>query len=202
MHSSNPSQTLILASTSRYRAELLGRLGIPFQTAAPRVNEAHRDKEPPETRAARLAREKSVALAAQFPEAVLLGSDQVASLKETPTTLFDKPGTEANAIETLLNLRGKSVHFHTALCLHHPSSARFIEHTDLTSVEVRADLTEEAIARYVHADDPLQCAGAFKVESLGIALFTAVRSEDPSALIGLPLIATASGLRDLGFAVP
>jgi len=234
MHTKHTPTALVLASTSRYRAELLGRLGLSFTSAAPQVDEAHRSNEPPATRAIRLAREKSVALAAQFPGAVLIGSDQVAalegsiegtiegtiegsiedtmdgpmngsmngSMKASPEQLFDKPGTESNAIETLMSVRGKTVNFHTALCLHHPASDTSIEHTDITAVDVRMDLDEETITRYVKADNPLDCAGAFKVEALGIALFTAVRSEDPTALMGLPLIATANGLRSFGYQVP
>jgi len=218
MHTKHTPTALVLASTSRYRAELLGRLGLSFTSAAPQVDEAHRLNEPPAERAIRLAREKSVALAAQFPGAVLIGSDQVAalegsiedtmdgpmngSMKASPVQLFDKPGTESNAIETLMSVRGKTVNFHTALCLHHPASDTSIEHTDITAVDVRMDLDEETITRYVKADNPLDCAGAFKVEALGIALFTAVRSEDPTALMGLPLIATANGLRSFGYQVP
>ncbi len=218
---------LILASTSRYRAELLGRLGVAFETAAPKVDECHQPNEPPAKRAQRLAREKSMALAAQFPHGLLIGSDQVAALADAeqvggskassataktltdalpkplpPVEIFDKPGTESNAIETLMSLRGKSVNFYTAVCLHNPATHALIEHTDVTSVDVREDLTDAAIRRYVQADDPLDCAGAFKVESLGIALFTAVRSEDPTALMGLPLIAVAAALRSFEFEVP
>ena len=170
MHTPNTPMTLILASTSPYRAELLGRLGLRFETQSPGVDESHRENEPPHLRALRLAREKSVALAAQFPEAILIGSDQVAVLDEG-LDLFDKPGTAAKAIDTLMSLRGKTVNFYTALHLFQPATNTTFEHTDTTCVDVRQDLTQSAIARYVKADDPLNCVGAFKVESLGIAVF-------------------------------
>lgn len=196
----HPSQQpLVLASTSRYRAESLRRLQLTFNTAAPMVDEAHLTGEPPERRAARLAKTKAQALSDQFPNSILIGSDQVASCRGE---VFDKPGTMDKAVSTLKTLRGQSVDFHTAVCVYENQTGICLEHTDLTCVQVRADLTDDAITRYVQIDSPLDCAGAFKVETLGISLFDAVRTDDPTALIGLPLIALAKALRELGLDVP
>ena len=190
---------LALASTSRYRADSLQRLNIPFSVAAPNVDERHVPAESPPDRAARLAKAKAQALTAEFPNTVLIGSDQVASCQGR---VFDKPGNAEKAVQTLLSLRGESVDFHTAVCVYHSRTHEGIEHTDLTRVQVRADLTETDIIRYVQTDLPLDCAGAFKVETVGISLFDAVHTEDPTALIGLPLIAVAKALRAFGFCVP
>lgn len=194
---STPS--VVLASTSRYRADSLRRLNLAFQSAAPLIDEAHLDSEPPGNRAARLANAKALALISQFPHSVLIGSDQVASCNDE---VFDKPGSEERAVAMLMALRGHSVDFHTAVCVHHAQTGHSIEHTDLTRVQVRKDLTDKEIARYVQSDLPLDCAGAFKVETLGISLFTAVSTDDPTALIGLPLIAVARALREFGLNVP
>jgi len=197
MPTKNPS--LVLASTSRYRAESLSRLNIAFETAAPKIDEMHRPSEPPSCRAARLASAKAVELCTQFPHSILIGSDQVASHNDK---VFDKPGSEERAVATLMTLRGLSIDFFTAVCVHHTRTGQSIKHTDLTRVQVRSDLTHEEIVRYVNADLPFDCAGAFKVEALGISLFTAVQTEDPTALIGLPLIAVAKALREFGLSVP
>ncbi len=201
------TKTLILASTSTYRADLLRRLNVPFETASPQVTEEHITGELPANRAARLAKAKASALATQFPNAILIGSDQVAACEHQ---IFDKPGTATNALSTLMALRGKTVDFHTAVCIvvtDENASAKtkytcLMEHTDLTQVDLRSDLTEPEIQRYIEVDQPLDCAGAFKVETLGISLFNTVRTKDPTALIGLPLIAVAKGLRESGFQIP
>lgn len=200
MDSSPPP--LILASTSRYRRELLQRLRIPFEAAAPNVDEAHRSTELPADRATRLASAKAQALTHDFPNAVLIGSDQVAAHGHR---VFDKPGTTLVAEQTLDALRGESVVFHTAVSVVKTDNTEVVDrfnYLDQTTVKVRADLTVDEISRYVNADQPLDCAGAFKVESLGIALFDAVHTEDPTALIGLPLIAVARALRQLGYSTP
>ncbi len=196
---------IVLASTSRYRATLLQRLNLPFQTQSPDVDEAHVAGETPADRAARLARDKACALAGEHPDSLLIGSDQVAAFGNE---VFDKPGTVEKAVHALMALRGQRVDFHTALCVYRsatPSGVPHqtcVEHTDLTTVVLRPDLTLEEITRYVDTDQPLDCAGAFKVETCGIALFDAVHTSDPTALIGLPLIAVARALRGFGVRVP
>ena len=190
--------TLVLASTSRYRAKSLRRLQLLFESAAPNVDEAHRLGETPSLRATRLAQAKATALKSQFPHAVLIGSDQVAACD---TEVFDKPGNQDNAVTMLMSQRGRCIEFHTAVCVHHAPSNTNIEHSDVTRVSVRSDLTQDDIVRYVAADQPLDCAGGFKVESLGIALFERVQTDDPTALIGLPLIGVAKALRTFGLSL-
>lgn len=205
---------LILASTSRYRRELLARLALPFDQARPEVDETPQPGEAPPALARRLARAKAEAVlgradavldASGDPDAPAthaarwsLGSDQVATFDGTP---IGKPGTRERAIAQLQAMRGHAVHFHTALCLA-GSDGRRLEAEDTTVVRFRTDLSDAEIARYVDIEQPLDCAGSFKSEGLGIALFDAVESRDPTALIGLPLIATARLLREAGFGVP
>lgn len=202
---------LILASTSRYRRELLARLGLPFDQARPEVDETPLPGEAPPALARRLARAKAEAVLARTAGAAdasgrtgadatrwSLGSDQVATFDGAP---IGKPGTRKRAIAQLQAMRGRTVRFHTALCLA-GSNGRRQEAEDVTVVHFRADLSDAEIARYVDAEQPLDCAGSFKSEGLGIALFDAVDSRDPTALIGLPLIATARLLRAAGFEVP
>lgn len=202
---------LILASTSRYRRDLLARLGLPFEQARPEVDETPQPGEAPPALARRLARAKAEAVLARpagtadvygrtGADAAVwsLGSDQVATFDGTP---IGKPGTRERAIAQLQAMRGRRVEFHTALCLAGDDGRR-LEAEDTTVVRFRADLGEAEIARYVDAERPLDCAGSFKSEGLGIALFDAVENRDPTALIGLPLIATARLLRQAGFAVP
>ena len=188
---------LILASTSAYRRALLERLGLPFDTARPDVDETPLPDEPPAALAVRLARAKADAVAAGAGDAWTIGSDQVAELDGRP---LGKPGTPENAVAQLRAMSGREVRFHTALCLAGPDGRRF-EHLDLTVVRFRT-LGEDEIARYVAREHPLDCAGSFKCEGLGIALFEAIDNRDSTALVGLPLIATARLLREAGFAVP
>ena len=188
---------LILASTSRYRRELLGRLRLAFDTAAPDVDEAPLRGEAPQALAKRLAAAKAAAIAAKHPDAWVIGSDQVAALGDTT---LGKPGTRAGAVAQLAAMSGRSVEFLTAVSLHH-SDGRQFDAVDLTTVHFRA-LREDEIARYVEAEQPFDCAGSFKSEGLGIALFDTIQSQDPTALVGLPLIATARLLRQAGFALP
>lgn len=188
---------LILASTSAYRRALLERLGLPFDTARPDVDETPLPDEPPAALAVRLARAKADAVAADAGDAWTIGSDQVAELGGRP---LGKPGTAENTVAQLRAMSGREVRFHTALCLAGPDGHRF-EHLDLTVVRFRT-LGEDEIARYVERERPLDCAGSFKCEGLGIALFEAIDNRDPTALVGLPLIATARLLREAGFAVP
>jgi septum formation protein len=188
---------LILASTSRYRRELLERLRLPFHVARPETDETPLPGEDAAALAQRLARAKAAAVARQRPESWVIGSDQVAELDDG--RLLGKPGTRDAAIAQLRGMSGRAVRFRTAVCLLN-DEARF-EALDTTTVHLR-ELSRDEIERYVDADLPLDCAGSFKSEALGIALFDAIETRDPTALVGLPLIALAAMLRQAGFRVP
>lgn len=180
---------LILASTSPYRRELLARLRLPFEAMAPGVDERALPDEPPADLARRLARAKALAVAQVHPEAVVIGSDQVAELHGQA---LGKPGTHARAVEQLTRMSGQRVRFHTAVAV-----ARGDEVADdcaIVTVQMRP-LTQSEIERYLRLEQPYDCAGSAKVETLGIALLDAVESDDPTALIGLPLIRTCALLR-------
>ena len=189
---------IVLASTSRYRAELLRRLLPDFEQRAPGTDESALPGEAPDARAARLALAKATAAAIDLTDALVIGSDQVAELAEQT---LDKPGSAANARAQLAASSGRVVHFHTALCLLDTRSGRRQLHVDHTRVHFRT-LGAAEIERYVAREQPLDCAGSFKCEGLGISLFERIDSEDPSALVGLPLIALAQMLRAAGVAVP
>lgn len=191
-----PSLKLLLASTSLYRKRLLQRLQIPFTAQAPGVMECMREGENGEQRAQRLAREKAGAVAALQPGALVLGSDQVAVCGGD---ILDKPGTEARAISQLRQSSGQTVHFYTAIALQGPNSAP-LEALVTTAVHFRP-LTDAEIQDYVNREQPYDCAGSFRWESLGIALFERLESDDPTALEGLPLIATARLLKQAGLSV-
>ena len=189
---------LVLASTSRYRRELLERLRLSFDVARPDVDETASPGESPRNLAIRLAQAKACAVATQLADdAWALGSDQVA---EVEGRALGKPGGRAAAIAQLDSMSGRIVHFHTALCLAHADGRTFAD-IDLTEVHFRA-LTDTEIERYVDAEQPFDCAGSFKSEGLGIALFERIDNRDPSTLVGLPLIATCMLLRKAGFALP
>ncbi len=189
---------LILASTSYYRRELLGRLRLAFDVTRPDVDESALPGDHPRDLAVRLAHAKAHAVAIQQAgDAWVLGSDQVADLEGRP---LGKPGGRDAAITQLQAMRGRCVRFHTALCLVHEDGRQFAA-LDLTEVHFRA-LDETEIARYVDAEQPFDCAGSFKSEGLGITLFERIDNQDPTALIGLPLIATCRLLRLAGFALP
>ncbi|MBO9652115.1 MAG: septum formation protein Maf [Variovorax sp.] len=185
---------VILASTSRYRRELMLRLRLPFDVHAPDVDETPLDGEPPRALAERLALEKARAVARQFPEAVVIGSDQVADLAGEP---LGKPGDHARATAQLRRMRGQTLIFQTAVavvCL-----ASGFEQRDLAPVRVVfRELSDAAIERYLLAEQPYDCAGSAKSEGLGIALLESIDSDDPTALVGLPLIRTARMLRAAG----
>jgi septum formation protein len=189
-----------LASTSRYRKELLSRLGLSFSCVAPGVDEAARSGEAPRALVARLARAKAAAVAAQQSAAWVIGSDQIAVLEGGEATL-GKPGTEARCQEQLRSCSGRSVEFLTAVVLMRQENDALIEFSDTTRVIFRA-LDQSAIERYVAKERPLDCAGGFKSEGLGISLCESIESSDPSALIGLPLIRLSAALRSAGFEVP
>ena len=187
-------RTLILGSTSRYRKELLTRLRIPFETASPDVDETPHSNESPKDLALRLALAKARAVALKYPEAVVIGSDQVADLEGTP---LGKPGNHANAILQLQRMRGKTVIFQTALSV--VCIATGYERTDLAEVKVKfRDLSDAEIETYLRAEEPYDCAGSAKSEGLGISLLDAIDNDDPTALIGLPLIRTCQMLREAG----
>jgi septum formation protein len=192
-----PSPIVILASTSHYRAGLLRRLLEHFEQAAPGTDEASLAGEAPAARAARLAEAKARAVAALHPGAVVIGSDQVADLEGT---VLDKPGTVHEAHRQLAASSGRSVVFHTAVCVV-DANGDALSHVDETRVSFRS-LTTADIERYVERERPLDCAGSFKCEGLGIALFERIVNEDPTALVGLPLIATSRLLRAAGIVLP
>jgi len=187
-------RTVVLGSTSRYRRELLARLNLPFEVAAPDVDETPQPGEAPRALALRLALAKARAVAARHPEAVVIGSDQVADLAGQP---LGKPGTHERAVQQLRRMRGQSVVFQTALavvCL-----ATGFEQVDLAAVRVQfRDLTDSEIENYLLAEKPYDCAGSAKSEGLGIALLESIDNDDPTALVGLPLIRTARMLRAAG----
>jgi len=172
---------LVLASTSRYRRDLLERLGLPFDCARPQVDETPQANEAPLALAARLASAKAAEVAVRHPGSWVIGSDQVADLNGQP---LGKPGTVEAACAQLAAMSGQTVRFHTAISL------------------TRDGESFTAMARYVAIEQPLDCAGSFKCEGLGISLFEAIDNRDPTALIGLPLIALCGLLRQAGFSVP
>jgi len=190
--------SLVLASTSAYRRSLLERLNLPFAVARPEVDESPLPGELPEALAPRLALAKAEAvLAGSGNGAWVIGSDQVAELDGLP---LGKPGSHAAAVAQLRSMSGREVRFLTALCLAGPDGQR-LQALDTTTVRFRV-LADDEIERYVAREQPLDCAGSFKCEGLGIALFEAIDNRDPTALIGLPLIATSRLLREAGFVVP
>ena len=188
---------LILASTSPYRRELLARLRLEFDIAAPGVAETPLPGEPPRILAMRLAAAKAAAICAHHPDAWVIGSDQVVAFDDN---ILGKPGTRDAAIEQLAGMSGRSVEFFTAVCVCNANGPGF-DAIDSTIVRFRP-LSREEIERYIDAEQPFDCAGSFKAEGLGITLFDAIESGDPTALIGLPLISTARLLRQAGFALP
>ena len=189
---------LVLASTSSYRQMLLERLSIPFELARPDTDETPLPGEPPATTAERLAAEKARAVAAAWPDALIIGSDQVAYLGDQ---VFGKPGTESRAVAQLQQMSGQTVVFHTALALLNTRSGRLQTAGIPTRVRFRT-LTEAEIRRYVAKEQPLDCAGSAKSEGLGISLLDALSGDDPTALIGLPLIALSRMLRAEGLELP
>lgn len=189
---------LILGSTSRYRRELLSRLRIPFDVVAPDVDETPRPGEAPAALARRLALAKAQAVAALHPDAVVIGSDQVADLNGQP---LGKPGDHVRATAQLRAMRGQTVVFQTALAVVHARQG--FAQTALAAVQVRfRPLEDNEIERYLLAEQPYDCAGSAKSEGLGIALLEAIVSDDPTALVGLPLIETCRLLRGAGIAIP
>lgn len=191
-------QPLVLASGSPYRRDLLSRLRLPFEWAAPDVDESPLPDELAPARAERLAVAKARALAARFPQQLIIGSDQVAELDGRH---LGKPGNRENAIAQLSACSGELVHFHTGLCLFNSGSGQPMVTVETFSVQFRL-LDSAEIERYIDAERPFDCAGSFKSEGLGISLFAAFHGRDPNALVGLPLMALCDMLRQCGWQVP
>ncbi len=188
---------LILASSSPYRRELLARLGLAFEVLAPHIDESPRPGEDFRATALRLATEKATAIAQQHPDAIVIGSDQVAHCN---ALRLDKPGSAEKAIEQLKAQRGKVSIFHTAVCVARDAGTTLF--SEVVSTDVRflsaTALTDAMIARYVAIENPIDCAGGAKSEGLGITLMAAMGGDDPTALVGLPLIALTRLLRQAG----
>ncbi|MDP1657315.1 MAG: Maf family nucleotide pyrophosphatase [Rubrivivax sp.] len=192
--SQSVNRPLILGSTSPYRRELLARLRLPFDVASPDVDETPHPNETPRDLACRLALAKAHAVAARFPAAVVIGSDQVADLDGQP---LGKPGTHERAVAQLRQMRGKTVVFQTAVAVVCHDTG--FEQVDLAPVRVRfRDLSDAEIETYLRAETPYDCAGSAKSEGLGITLLASIENDDPTALVGLPLIRTSHLLRAAG----
>ncbi len=194
----SPHSRLILASSSAYRRELLSRLQLPFEAVAPDIDEMPHPGEAPQDTALRLAREKAAAVAARCPGALVIGSDQVATMDGMQ---IGKPGSHARALEQLQLMRGRRVVFHTALCLWDSRAADPARAAQVENVQVFVDfrdLPDAELDAYLRIEQPYDCAGSAKNEGLGIALLRRIESSDPTALTGLPLIALTGMLRRAG----
>jgi len=192
------TKPLVLASSSAYRRALVERLVPNCLYRAPNVDESALPGEPLPSLCRRLAEQKARALADNWPQALIIGSDQSAAVAGTQ---LHKPGNFATAHRQLRALSGREVTFYTAVAVLDTGSGALLQHLDATRVQVRT-LSDGEIVRYLQREQPYDCAGSFKVEGLGISLFAKVVSDDPTALIGLPLIALAAMLRQCGLAVP
>lgn len=192
------TSSLILASTSPYRKSLLEKLGLPFQCVAPEVDESPLPGESAEALVTRLAHAKASAVARQHGQGLIIGSDQVCVCDGR---ILGKPGTVANAVAQLMAAQGKSVTFYTGLCVLNAANGRAEQLVEPFTVHFRS-LDEAAIRRYVEAERPLDCAGSFKYEGMGIVLFKALEGRDPNALIGLPLIGLVELLGHHGLHLP
>ncbi len=191
---SAPNRPVVLGSTSVYRRELMARLRIPFEVAAPDVDETPLPGETTEALARRLALAKARAVAARYPRAAVIGSDQVADLDGEP---LGKPGTHARAVQQLQRMRGRTVVFQTAVAVVCLDSG--FEQVEIAPVRVRfRDLADDEIEAYLRAEMPYDCAGSAKSEGLGITLLASIDNDDPTALVGLPLIRTCRMLRAAG----
>ena len=191
------SRRVVLASTSRYRQGLLERLGMPFECADPQIGETALPGEAPAATALRLAEAKARAVAIRFPDSLVIGSDQVASCDGAR---LDKPGNHANAVRQLTLVSGKTAVFDTAVALLDTKSSRLDARVVPCRVTFRS-LSAAQIERYLRLEQPYDCAGSAKAEGLGIALIAGMETEDPTSLVGLPLIALCEMLRDAGFDV-
>lgn len=190
--------SLILASTSRYRAELLRRLNISFEQIAPDCDESPFDNEPAAVLVERLAIEKAVSVAKLYPQKIVIGSDQVAWCGGQ---IIGKPGDHTTAVNQLSFLSGKSVEFHTGLCVMQAQTDRRL-HSVVTTTVAFKSLSADQIERYLRTDQPYDCAASFRSEGYGSAIADYISSDDPSALIGLPVITVANYLSQLGIPMP
>lgn len=197
MISDHTAPRLILASGSTYRRLLLARLQLSFEVVAPDIDEKQLIAEAPQATAIRLAQEKAAAVAADFPNALVIGSDQVATLDGQQ---IGKPGTHAKALAQLQTMRGRRVLFHTALCLHdtRPAAAQTIQTTSIATTVTFRNLSDASLDAYLRIEQPYDCAGSAKNEGLGIALIASCESADPTALTGLPMIALCGMLMVAG----
>nr|PZN63125.1 MAG: septum formation protein Maf [Pseudomonadota bacterium] len=189
---------IVLASTSPYRRALLGRLGLAFTAVAPPVDESERPGEAPRQRALRLARAKAASIALQHPDAIVVGSDQVASLELGGATVLHKPGDRTTCRRQLLAMSGRIACFDTAVCVRR--GAEESTHVDTTRVHFR-ELTAADVEHYIDREPAFDCAGGFRCEGLGVTLFRAIETRDPTALVGLPLIWLCEALRRMGVVV-
>ena len=190
-------QTLILASSSEFRRQLLQKLLIPFNSISPKIDEIALEGEKPHETALRLAQEKAKKIGAEYPHALVIGCDQVATLDGEQ---LGKPGNHQNAIKQLQTMRGREVKFHSALCLYNAATGNMQAEVVPYLVRFR-QLTDEQIENYLTKEQPYQCAGSAKSEGLGIALMERMIGEDPNALIGLPLIKLITMLQNEGLSV-
>ena len=188
----------MLASTSPYRADLLKRLGLEFEVAAPECDETPLESETARDLVLRLSIEKARSLQGRYTNAWIIGSDQVA---ERDGLILGKPGNHESAIEQLSASSGRSVMFYTGVCLYNATTSVYTADRVATKVKFRI-LSREQIDRYLKADKPYQCAGSFKLENRGISLFEYIESDDPTALIGLPLIRLSGMLNEVGLRIP
>lgn len=192
-----PQKQLVLASTSPYRRELLGRLGLSFEVANPETDETPLPGESPTATALRLSEAKARAVAQQYPEALIIGSDQVAIMDGR---VFGKPGTHAKAVEQLRTLSGKTVNFFTGLCVLNAKTGE-AEVCGVPTLVGFRELADAEIENYLRREPAYNCAGSAKSEGLGIALLSRIHGDDPNALVGLPLIALCELLRKHGMTV-
>lgn len=196
--SPDTSVPIVLASSSRYRKELLSRLGLPFITCSPDIDETPLHNETPEETGLRLACLKAIAVGKQFPDAVVIGSDQVA---ECDGEQIGKPGSFENALRQLKKMRGKTVLFHTAVCVWNGRDAnpeKTMQKDVVRTAVTFRNLPDDELEAYLKTEEPYDCAGSAKNEALGIVLLEKIESDDPTALTGLPLIALTSMLRHCG----
>jgi septum formation protein len=197
MHNPSAAQ-IVLASSSEYRRDLLDRFLDEFETVSPDVDETPEPGMMPETLAAHLARKKAEAVSHNHREALIIGADQLAVLDDR---VLGKPGDHGTAVEQLLAASGKTVRFLTAVCILDPENRRRYEHTDETVVRFRR-FDRRLAEAYLRHDRPYDCAGSFRIEGAGFVLFESVRTEDPTALIGLPMIWVSGRLLELGYLLP
>ncbi|WP_330177994.1 Maf family protein [Candidatus Vondammii sp. HM_W22] len=198
MKSHSEKIRLVLASTSPFRKALLEKLGLPFSTATPDIDESAKPEESPQALVSRLAEEKALAVATDFPDSLIIGSDQVACIDGK---ILGKPENRQSAIEQLQRASGKHVFFYTGLCLHNSASGKRQSLCEPFYVHFRV-LEQQQIERYLDAEKPYNCAGSFKSEGLGIALLEYLEGDDPNTLIGLPLIRLVAILAKEGITVP